>query len=64
MIFGPAAMSKMIARPALPAAYPEAQAVLALEPLHGTSEQRKRWFLSGFKSGQVSNCNTLSADSL
>ena len=31
---------------------------------HGTSEQRKRWFLSGFKSGQVSNCNTLSADSL
>src|SRR6516225_4434877 len=31
---------------------------------HGTSEQRKRWFLSGFNSGQVSNCNTLSADSL
>jgi len=31
---------------------------------HGTSEQRKRWFMNGFKSGQISDCNTLSADSL
>jgi predicted metalloprotease len=31
---------------------------------HGTSEQRKRWFQTGFKSGQVSDCNTLSASSL
>ena len=27
---------------------------------HGTSEQRKRWFQNGFKSGQPSACNTLS----
>jgi uncharacterized protein len=31
---------------------------------HGTSEQRKRWFLNGFNSGQVNACNTLSASSL
>jgi uncharacterized protein len=31
---------------------------------HGTSEQRKRWFLNGFNAGQVSSCNTLSADRL
>jgi uncharacterized protein len=31
---------------------------------HGTSEQRKRWFSNGFNSGQVSACNTLSANSL
>jgi predicted metalloprotease len=31
---------------------------------HGTSEQRKRWFSSGFNSGQTSACNTLSAGSL
>src|SRR6516162_1765695 len=31
---------------------------------HGTSEQRKRWFLNGFNSGKVSDCNTLSAGSL
>src|SRR5215475_13184673 len=31
---------------------------------HGSSEQRKRWFVNGFNSGQVSNCNTLSAERL
>jgi len=31
---------------------------------HGTSEQRKRWFSNGFKSGQVSACDTLSASTL
>ncbi len=31
---------------------------------HGTSAQRKRWFSTGFNSGQVSDCNTLSVGSL
>jgi len=31
---------------------------------HGTSDQRKRWFSNGFKGGQVSGCDTLSANSL
>jgi hypothetical protein len=31
---------------------------------HGSSEQRKRWFLNGFNSGQVPECNTLSAERL
>jgi len=31
---------------------------------HGTSAQRKRWFLNGFNSGKISDCNTLSGDSL
>jgi uncharacterized protein len=31
---------------------------------HGTSAQRKRWFLNGFNSGKISDCNTFSTDSL
>ena len=31
---------------------------------HGTSEQRKRWFSNGFNSGQLSACDTMSANSL
>jgi uncharacterized protein len=31
---------------------------------HGTSEQRKRWFSTGFSKGQVPACDTLSANSL
>jgi len=31
---------------------------------HGTSAQRKRWFMNGFNAGQVSACDTLSASSL
>ncbi len=31
---------------------------------HGTSEQRKRWFSNGFKSGDVAACNTFGASSL
>jgi hypothetical protein len=31
---------------------------------HGTSEQRKRWFMNGFNSGEISACDTLSASSL
>ena len=26
---------------------------------HGTSEQRKRWFLSGFNQGKISACDTI-----
>lgn len=25
---------------------------------HGTSEQRKQWFLTGFQNGDVASCNT------
>src|SRR5271163_527776 len=31
---------------------------------HGTSEQRKRWFMTGFKDGNPAFCDTLSASSL
>jgi predicted metalloprotease len=29
---------------------------------HGSSEQRQRWFSSGFKGGKVSDCNTFAAN--
>jgi predicted metalloprotease len=29
---------------------------------HGSAEQRKRWFMTGFQQGKVSACNTFSAD--
>jgi hypothetical protein len=31
---------------------------------HGTSAQRKRWFMNGFDSGQMAACDTMSADPL
>jgi uncharacterized protein len=31
---------------------------------HGTSEQRKRWFSSGFAEGKISACNTMAASVL
>src|SRR5262252_1046270 len=31
---------------------------------HGSSAQRKGWFLNGFNSGQVADCNTLSVERL
>jgi predicted metalloprotease len=30
---------------------------------HGSAEQRKRWFMTGFTQGKVSACNTFAADS-
>lgn len=31
---------------------------------HGTSEQRQRWFATGFKSGQINGCDTFSTDNI
>jgi uncharacterized protein len=31
---------------------------------HGTSEQRKRWFMTGFRQGDIAACNTFSANAL
>jgi predicted metalloprotease len=31
---------------------------------HGSAEQRKRWFTTGFRSGNVSSCNTFQAANL
>ena len=31
---------------------------------HGTSEQRARWFMTGLKSGQMSDCDTFKAQNL
>ena len=31
---------------------------------HGTSEQRRRWFDHGFRSGNPADCNTFAADEL
>ncbi len=31
---------------------------------HGTSEQRKRWFMRGLKEGDISACNTFGANAL
>ncbi len=31
---------------------------------HGSAEQRKRWFVTGLKSGEVSSCDTFSNDQL
>jgi len=31
---------------------------------HGSAEQRKRWFMTGFQSGKVSACNTFNASAI
>jgi predicted metalloprotease len=31
---------------------------------HGTSEQRKRWFIRGLKEGDIAACNTFAANAL
>jgi predicted metalloprotease len=31
---------------------------------HGSSAQRQRWFTNGFKSGNVSSCNTFATEQL
>jgi predicted metalloprotease len=30
---------------------------------HGSAEQRKRWFMTGFKEGTIKSCNTFAAGS-
>ncbi|NJK45969.1 MAG: hypothetical protein HC933_18430 [Pleurocapsa sp. SU_196_0] len=31
---------------------------------HGSSEQRQRWFATGFQTGDVSKCNTFAAKTI
>ncbi|MDO8882792.1 MAG: neutral zinc metallopeptidase [Pseudotabrizicola sp.] len=31
---------------------------------HGTADQRSRWFVTGFQSGQIADCDTFSTDAL
>jgi uncharacterized protein len=31
---------------------------------HGTSEQRARWFATGFRSGNIADCDTFNTDQL
>ncbi|MEE9389479.1 MAG: neutral zinc metallopeptidase [Paracoccaceae bacterium] len=31
---------------------------------HGTSEQRQRWFVTGYNSGELASCNTFAAENL
>ncbi|MCB2111903.1 MAG: neutral zinc metallopeptidase, partial [Rhodobacteraceae bacterium] len=31
---------------------------------HGTSEQRQRWFATGFESGSIESCDTFSSPNL
>jgi hypothetical protein len=31
---------------------------------HGSAEQRKRWFMTGYQQGTVASCNTFAAERL